>query len=174
MNIVVFSCSLNPNSKSRRLAERAVSRLGGAGVDALFIDLVQYPLPPCDGGKAYEDPAAVELKEAVKNAAAAVLAFPVYNYAAGSALKNMVELTGDAWTGMTVGMMCAAGGKGSYMAPMTVANSLMLDFRCLIVPRFVYAIGEDFEGDGAPAEEIGARVDELVDDLKRIGSAVST
>jgi NAD(P)H-dependent FMN reductase len=173
MNIVVFSCSLNPDSKSRRLAERAVARLGGAGVDALFIDLVQYPLPPCDGGKAYGDPAAIELKEAVKNASAAVLAFPVYNYAAGSALKNMMELTGDAWTGKTVGMMCAAGGKGSYMAPMTVANSLMLDFRCVIVPRFVYAIGADFEGDGAPSEELAVRVDELTDELLRIGTALA-
>ena len=174
MNIVVFSCSLNPNSKSRRLAERAMSRLGGNGADALFVDLAQFPLPPCDGGPAYGNPAAIEIKETVRNASAAILAFPVYNYAAGSALKNMMELTGDAWTGKTVGLICAAGGRGSYMAPMTVANSLMLDFRCLIVPRFVYAIGEDFEGDGAPAEEIGARVDELVDDLKRIGSAVST
>lgn len=174
MNIAVFSCSLNPKSKSRRLAERALASLGGSGADALFIDLAKYSLPPCDGGSAYGDPAAIELKETVKNASAALLAFPVYNYAAGSALKNMMELTGDAWTGKTVGMVCAAGGKGSYMAPMTVANSLMLDFRCVIVPRFVYAIGEDFEGDGAPSEEIGQRVDELADELLRIGTALSS
>jgi NAD(P)H-dependent FMN reductase len=85
----------------------------------------------------------------------------------------MMDLTGDAWTGKTVGLACAAGGKGSYMAPMTVANSLMLDFRCLIVPRFVYAIGEDFEGDGAPAEELAARVDALVDEVLRIGTALA-
>ena len=173
MNVVVFSCSLNPNSRSRRLAERAVSRLGKNGLEARYIDLVQFPLPPCDGGPAYGDPVAIELKEAVKDASAAILAFPVYNYAAGSALKNMMELTGDAWTGMTVGMICAAGGNGSYMAPMSVANCLMLDFRCIIVPRFVYAIGGDFEGDGAPSEEIAARVDELADELQRIGTALS-
>ena len=173
MNIVVFSCSLNPNSKSRRLAERAVARLGEGGAEVLFVDLAQVTLPPCDGGSAYGDPAAIEIKETVKNASAALLAFPVYNYAANSTLKNMMELTGDAWTGKTVGLACAAGGTGSYMSPMSVANSLMLDFRCLIVPRFVYAIGEDFEGDGAPSEEIGQRVDELADELLRIGTALA-
>ncbi len=173
MSIVVLSCSLNPHSKSRRLAERAMIRLGGSETDVLYIDLAQYPLPPCDGGTAYTDPAAIELKETLKNAWAVVLAFPIYNYAAGSALKNMMELTGDAWTGKTVGMMCAAGGKGSYMAPMTVANSLMLDFRCIMVPRFVFATGEDFEGDGAPSEELASRVDELADELLRIGTALA-
>jgi len=172
MSFVVFSCSLNPVSKSRCLAERAMSRLGGSGAETLYVDLARNPLPPCDGGAAYGDPAAIEIKETVKSASAAILAFPVYNYAAGSALKNMMELTGDAWTGKTVGLMCAAGGKGSYMAPMTVANSLMLDFRCIIVPRFVYAIGEDFEGDGALSEEISVRVDELADELLRVATAL--
>jgi NAD(P)H-dependent FMN reductase len=173
MNILVFSCSLNPDSKSRRLAELAMNRLSVSGADVRTIDLAQHALPACDGGSAYADPVAVEIKEAVKNASAAILAFPIYNFAAGSALKLMIELTGDAWTGKTIGLMCAAGGKGSYMAPMSVANSLMLDFRCVIVPRFVYATGEDFEGDGAPSEEIATRVDELVAELLRIGSALA-
>ncbi len=173
MNIVVFSCSLNPNSKSRRLAERAMNRLGVSGADVRYIDLVQHPLPACDGDSAFDDPVAVEIKQAVKSSSAAILAFPVYNFAAGSTIKLMMELTGDAWTGKTVGLMCAAGGKGSYMAPMSVASSLMLDFRCVIVPRFVYATGGDFEGDGAPSEEIVARVDELAAELLRIGSALA-
>jgi len=174
MKVLVVSSSLHPDSKSRRLARRAMSRLEAAPVEARFIDLVEHPLPPCDGGAAYGDATAVALKEAVQEADAALLAFPVYNYDAGSACKNLIELTGDAWTGMTVGLMCAAGGKGSYMAPMQVANSLMLDFRCLIVPRFVYATGEDFEGDGSPAEEIARRVDELADELVRIGGAAGS
>jgi FMN reductase len=35
-----------------------------------------------------------------------------------------------------VGFLCAAGGKSSYMSVMRLANSLMLDFRCLIIPHF--------------------------------------
>jgi FMN reductase len=30
------------------------------------------------------------------------------------------------------------------MSIMSLANSLMLDFRCLIIPRFVYVTGADF------------------------------
>jgi hypothetical protein len=40
---------------------------------------------------------------------------------------------------------------------MSMANSLMLDFRCLIIPRFVYATRNDFD-DQAPAEDIKGRV----------------
>ena len=173
MKILMISCSLHPASKSRQLAARALARLESRGADVRMIDLVDHPLPPCDGGAAYGDSAAVDMKAAVKEASAAILAFPIYNYDANATFKNMMELTGDAWTGMTVAMMCAAGGQGSYMAPMQVANSLMLDFRCVIVPRFVYATGEDFEGDGSPAESIAARVDQLADELLRIGTALS-
>ena len=70
-------------------------------------------------------------------------------------------MTGRAWTGKVVGFLCAAGGRGSYMSVMSLANSLMLDFRCLIVPRFVYATGEDFNDDGTPNETIARRTDEL-------------
>jgi len=40
----------------------------------------------------------------------------------------------------------------SYMAHMGLASSLMLDFRCVIVPRFVYATGDAFR-DGKLADE---------------------
>ena len=40
-------------------------------------------------------------------------------------LTRYVAVPADVSVGETVGLMCAAGGKGSYMAPMTVANSLM-------------------------------------------------
>ena len=49
------------------------------------------------------------------------------------------------------------------MAPMAIANSLMLDFRTVILPRFVYAsrdpmgktIGQALETDGVPATPWG-------------------
>ena len=59
----------------------------------------------------------------------------------------MIELTGSAWEDKIVGFLCAAGGMGSYMSVMAYANSLMLDFRCVIIPRFVFATGEGFDGD---------------------------
>jgi hypothetical protein len=54
------------------------------------------------------------------------------------------------------------------MAIMGLANSLMLDFRCLIVPRFVYATGDDFAEDRQPdmhitSDEIKERIEQLTD-----------
>ena len=78
----------------------------------------------------------------------------------------MIELTGRRWSEKVVGFACAAGGHSSYMSVMSIANSLMLDFRCLINPRFVYATGNDFGNDRTPemfvqSEKINERLDEL-------------
>ena len=47
------------------------------------------------------------------------------------------------------------------MSIMGLANSLMLDFRCLIIPRFVYATSEDFKGDRVPRAELTKRLQQL-------------
>ena len=78
----------------------------------------------------------------------------------------MIELTGKKWENKVVGFACAAGGRSSYMSVMGIANSLMLDFRCLIVPRFVFATGDDFASDRTPemyikSETIQERLAEL-------------
>jgi hypothetical protein len=49
----------------------------------------------------------------------------------------------------------------------------MLDFRCIIVPRFVYATGESFEGDRLADDDIRQRVSELVNDTMRIAKALA-
>jgi hypothetical protein len=41
---------------------------------------------------------------------------------------------------------------------MGVAPSLMLDFRCVIVPRFVYAVPGDFNAQGLASEKIIERI----------------
>ena len=70
---------------------------------------------------------------------------------------SAIELAGRNLTDKVVGFLCASGGDRSYMSVMAVANSLMLDFRTIIVPRFVYAAGDDIP-DG---EEVGS-ADQLV------------
>jgi FMN reductase len=69
-----------------------------------------------------------------------VVATPIYNYEVGGATRNLIALGGSAFRDKVVGV-CAAGGQRPYMSVMALANSLMLDFRSVIVPRFVYATG---------------------------------
>lgn len=144
MSLLIFSCSLNPASRSAQLAQLAVADCQAAGGTVELISLGSLNLPVCDGDGVYNHPSVSALSEKIRAARGVILALPVYNYGINAAAKNLVELTGDAWTGKIVGFICAAGGPGSYMSVMPFANSLMLDFRCIITPRFVYATSQDF------------------------------
>ncbi len=172
MTILIISCSLNPSSRSARLAALAAERLAEAGVDCRRIDLRQWPLPLCGTPGAYDDPRVVELQGMVGAAAGVILAVPIYNFDVNAAAKNLIELTGQAWNDKVVGFLCAAGGRASYMSVMGLANSLMLDFRCLVLPRFVYASKDTFGADGGVADAIAARVEELADAMLRLCGAL--
>jgi FMN reductase len=116
-------------------------------VNCEWLDISKLDLPMCDADVCYNHPAAKNITAAIERADGIMVATPVYNYDVSAAAKNMVELTGSAWEDKVVAFLCAAGGMGSYMSVMSFANSLMLDFRCLIIPRFVYATGDSFNGD---------------------------
>lgn len=166
--ILLISASLNPVSNSRVLAHEAARVLAAAGVSAEVLDLRDHPLPFCDGGAAYADPHVARVQERIARADAVIIASPIYNFDGNAAVKNLIELTGKAWENKTVGFLCAAAGKASFMAIMALANSLMLDFRCLIVPRFVYATGGDFAGGRLVHEEQIRRVAQLAREIVRL------
>jgi NAD(P)H-dependent FMN reductase len=159
-NVLVISTSLNPESNSRIMAQKAFEVLSKNG-SAEFVDLREHPLPICDGDAAYGHENVAKLTKKIKAAQAILLAVPVYNYSFSSSAKNLIELTGRAWTDKVVGFLCAAGGKSSYMSIMSLANSLMLDFRCLINPRFVYTDGSVFDEGTINDSELITRVEEL-------------
>lgn len=161
LQFLVISCSLNAASRSFRLARVAVESLQALGATVELVDLRELNLPFCDGQESKFHPDAVALKEKVASAACVLMAGPIYNYDLNAAAKNLVELTGKAWEGKPVGFLCSAGGRASYMSPMGFANSLMLDFRSLIIPRFVYAVKADFVEGSEPSEPIRERIDQL-------------
>jgi FMN reductase len=172
MKLLVIACSLNPDSRSAVLADAAAAALRThAEVEVDEIDLREHDLPLSDSGAAYAAPAVSALSARIAAADAVLLAVPIYNYGVNAAAKNLIELTGRAWTGKAVGFLCAAGGRGSYMSVLPLANALMLDFRCLILPRFVYATGEDFEeAEGHPtlAPPVAERVQRLAEETARL------
>lgn len=167
--ILVISSSLRPTSKSRLLAEEAQRILQQDGLATAFLDLRDHPLPLCDGGAAYQHPNVGPVAALVAQARALIVATPIYNYDANAAVKNLIELTGDGWEDKPVGFLCAAGGLNSYMSILSLANGLMLDFRRLIVPRFVYATPEAFAGDRIIDPRINDRVAELARATARLG-----
>jgi len=170
---LVLSASLHPDSRSRILAKASVEELQSTGREVTLFDLAVTPLPACDGATVYGNENVKHLSGLIESAEAILVASPVYNYDVNAAVKNAVELTGRAWTGKVVSMMLSAGGQGSYMSAMGLANSLMLDFRCLIVPRFIYATGEAFEGDSLADDDIATRVKILVAETVALADAVN-
>ena len=174
MRLLVISCSLNPESRSRELARVAVEKLNTLGADAELFDLTTINLPICDGDSAYEDPAVPVASGKIAAASGILVAVPIYNYDVNSAAKNLLELTGSAWRGKVVGFIAAAGGHGSYMSVLSFANSLMLDYRCFILPRYVYVPDAHAEDKTFGTAAIAARIDELAMELIRVTRALMT
>ena len=169
---LVVSTSGNPDSNSRRMARLAFRCLEKSKQPCTWLDISELDLPLCDADACYTQPAAQKVSKAIKAADGILIGTPVYNYDVSAAAKNLVELTGNAWEDKVVGFLCAAGGMSSYMSVMAFANSLMLDFRCTIIPRFVYATGRAFEGDDLKDTEVGERIDELAGELVRFTEAL--
>lgn len=175
MRIAVISTSLHSPSKSLTLARLAEEFLKAAGHDVDFIDLHASEIPLCGVKGSFEHPAVLDLSARLAQADGILLASPVYNYDVNAAAKNLVELSGRAWEDKVVGFLLSAGGHASYMSILGFANSLMLDFRCLILPRFVYAVDkEHFSGHALSDPEVRRRVDELVRQLLRVAGALKT
>ena len=173
MTYLIIGASLNPESKSQILATQAQQLFKAHGKEAKWLDLREVALPMCDGKSSYADPNLPPLAEAIAEATGILVATPIYNYDVNANIKNFLELTGKSWQEKTVGFICAAGGQGSYMSVMPFANSLMLDFRCLIIPRFVYATSEAFVEGTLVDETIKTRLAELVDRLVEVSEALS-
>ena len=173
MSILVISTSLNPGSRSRVMARQSVADLQAAGVQTDWLDLQETPLRMCDGGAAYGDPALPGVKQQIINATGIIMAVPIYTFDVNAAAKNLIEMTGrDCWTEHVVGFICAAGGQGSYMSVMQLANSLMLDFRTFIVPRFVYATKEATEGDLVVDGDVKQRITQLSMEVVKVSTAL--
>lgn len=173
MNYIIFSCSLNPESKSNILARTAFETLKNQNHNVELIDLRDFELPFCNGTEIPKNHPNVKfLQEKAANSDGILVALPVYNFDINSALKNLVELTGRAWAEKTLGFLCSAGGFGSYMSVMSFANSMMLDFRCLIVPRIVYATKSAFENGIIVDRTILERIEQLVSKFTKITTAL--
>jgi FMN reductase len=164
---LVISTSGNPDSNSRRMAQLAFDWLRKQKAQCEWLDISRLGLPLCDADVCYTHPDAQKVSRVIEAADGIILATPVYNYDVSAAAKNLVELTGSAWEDKIVAFLCAAGGMSSYMSLMSFANSLMLDFRTIIIPRFVYATSDSFEGDKLVDRKISKRIEQVAEELVR-------
>ncbi len=138
-----------------------------------FFDLQENPLPMCDGDECYDLPEVIDFRNRIDKANGIIMAIPIYNFNVSSGAKNIVELGGKKLYDKNFGFLCAAGGKNSYMSVMGLANSLMIDYRCYIIPKFVYALKKDFDEISVTNTDIKERIKELGNEMIRITKALS-
>jgi FMN reductase len=161
--MLIIGTSLDPQSRSQRLAELAEAEATSLGIATQRLDLRQHNLPFAGETGAWDHPNVTALKAMFANERRFLFSTPVYNYDLNAAAKNLMELVGDdALAGAVVGFACTAGGRASYMSVMGFANSLMLDFRMWIVPRFLYVIDNEWQGDELKSLDQRQRLRELV------------
>ena len=169
MSYLVISTSLREGSRSKIMAKALSKNLN----EVEFFDLQKNPLPMCDGDKCYDLPEVIDFRKKIEKAKGIIMAIPIYNYNVSSGAKNIIELGGRMLYDKVFGFICAAGGKSSYMSVMSFASSLMIDYRCFIIPKFVYALKSDFNENEITNPDIKERIDELGNDLIRISEALS-
>jgi FMN reductase len=58
------------------------------------------------------------------------------------------------------------------MSVMGLANSLMIDYRCYIIPKFVHALKKDFDEIKVIDSDIKERIEELGKEMIRITKAL--
>jgi len=151
LTALVVSTALRPGNKTLTAARFFADRLAAGGARIDLLDLAAVALPQCDGGPCYADPGVIAMTTRVAAADLIALCFPVYNYQPNAAAKNLVELTNAAWKDKVVTFVANAGGDRSFLAPLSLANALMVDHRCVIVPQFLYLPPAAFDAAGAIA-----------------------
>jgi FMN reductase len=164
-DLLIVGTSLDPDSRSQRLARIAFEDARTLSMNPELIDLRALELPMAGPEGSWDDPRVQALKTRVKQFRRVLFCVPIYNYDVNAAAKNFIELVGSALEGTVVGFACTAGGRSSYMSVMGFTNALQLDFRVWIVPRFVYATDNEWNGDD-PGEKIHHRIHGLLESLR--------
>jgi FMN reductase len=170
VSVLIVSTALRRGSKTSSIAHFLRATFEGLSTTATVLDLADTPLPMCDGATCFQDFAVSAATAQVRAARAVVLCFPVYNHQANAAAKNFVEVTNDGWQGKVVGLVANGGTDRSYLAPLSLANSLMVDHRCVVVPRFVFVTPANFASDGglSPEGEVAERLADLAREVTHL------
>ena len=167
-HVTIIGTSLSEASKSQLLGQQFESRLKTENISCERIDLRELALPFAGSSDSWSSVEAAQLKESVERSSHVVFVVPIYCYDVNAAAKNVIELIGKAFTKKVVSFICSAGGNSSYMSVMGLANHLMLDFRTVIVPRFLYVDDSGWVDGITVTPEINDRMELLLEDMKEI------
>ena len=157
------------NSKPDAIASYLNTQLKNQNINCTYIHIGDLNLPMCDGYDCYKNETVMTLQKQVNEANSFIICSPIYNYDLNAIAKNLIELCGQGFKDKVVGIAVTAGGQNSYMAPLSFINSLLIDYRCIIVPRYVYVTSEAFdENNNITDTSIQTRLNALTKSLVNI------
>jgi NAD(P)H-dependent FMN reductase len=147
--VLVLSGSTRQGSHNRILARDAAESLRNAGLEAIFADLRDYPMPLYDGDLEAASglpPAAKTLKDLAREATAFVVASPEYNGSYSAVLKNAIDWISrpepgdgplEVFRGKPVAILSASPGQGGGKRVLKQLRQLFQGMRMIVVPHEV-------------------------------------
>tara|TARA_B100000427_G_C15518976_1_gene599474 strand:- start:5595 stop:6110 length:516 start_codon:yes stop_codon:yes gene_type:complete len=141
MKTLIFATTHHKQSKPDSIATFLETQLE----NSQYIHVGDLNLPLCDGYECYKHESVIQLQKQVNEATSFIICSPIYNYDLNAIAKNLIELCGQGFQDKVIGLAVTAGGQHSYMAPLSFINSLLIDYRCIIVPRYVYVTTKAFD-----------------------------
>ena len=153
----------------------ATRQLAAQGHEVTHLDLRTTFLPPFDNaqgpGGCYDHPNAGLYHRAILEADGVLLGVPVYNWGVGSGAKALVELTGSsdtlrglhgAWFDQPVTFLVSGGLDHGYLSHGAFAFGMMVDFRCVVNPHYVYATSTHWDAPQVPGPWLAERLERTV------------
>lgn len=175
MKFTVIATSLDPDRRSAWLCTLAAQQLRAQKHEVTLLDLRHTPLPPFDNvqgpGGCYDHPHTGLYHRAISGADGVLLGVPVYNWGLGSGARALVELTGSsdearglhgAWFDLPVTFLVSGGLDHGYLSHGAFAFGLMVDFRCVVNPHFVYATSAHWNAPEVPGAWLAGRLERTV------------
>lgn len=134
--IVVIKASLNQDSVSAQIADRAIVFLGKhTDIQVQTIDLRTLKMEFCDGRDLEEyNEDMRSAAEMLEKADGYLIAMPVYCYSFSGVLKNFLDITCEFMGKKPFGIMMAAGGTRSYLACQDLIKVLSFETEAFHVP----------------------------------------
>lgn len=165
-SILLIQSSLSQDSKTAVVVKEAAKNLKQRGIPHEILDLRKIELEFCDGRSLsdYND----DLQEAfckIETARALIFGMPVYCFSVSGVLKNFIDITAEAMENQVAGILCNAGGKGSYMSLGDLSKILAFESRVITVQPTVYTTYEDFKDGKLKSKAIKDRIDLMLDTL---------
>ena len=169
---LIVSASLDPESRSERIARRYCEALVVRGVASTFVTLKDYAIPDFDNPSELPPDCQI-LHRMVLDAEAVVLAGPIYNWGSSAELKRFIEFVGTtppdgtrrgAFFDKIVTFIASAGLPHGYMGFAPTMASMILDFKCIINPYYVFVHNQHWDA-GRIDDDASRRIERSADVL---------